>query len=215
MDGIKRLRPSPAMIVAIIALVLSLGGTSYAAITLPAGSVGTKQLRNNAVTGAKVKDGALTTADISAKSLSSLSRVAMGSGSVTLDPGATGTVATVSLTAPKRGFVLVTGYIDEDSGTGLFGMKVWDDTALTSSPWYNGQTMSSDGDSSASNTAVFPVPAGPRTFSVRVSWNNSSTYMNAYGTITALFVPYGANGSPTALGKVKGQLLAPPQRAQP
>ena len=45
MDHIKRLRPSPAMIVAIVALVLSLGGTSYAAIVLPANSVGTTQIK--------------------------------------------------------------------------------------------------------------------------------------------------------------------------
>jgi hypothetical protein len=33
-----------------IALFVALGGTSYAAFSLPAGSVGTKQLKNGAVT---------------------------------------------------------------------------------------------------------------------------------------------------------------------
>jgi hypothetical protein len=51
--------PSPAMIVACIALAIALGGTSYAAIRLPAGSVGTKQLKRGAVTGVKVKRNAL------------------------------------------------------------------------------------------------------------------------------------------------------------
>ena len=57
------------MIVACIALFVALGGTSYAAVKLPANSVGTAQLKNGAVTGAKVKDGSLTGADIDASSL--------------------------------------------------------------------------------------------------------------------------------------------------
>ena len=45
---------SPAMIVACIALAVALGGTGYAAIVLPANTVGTVQLKANAVTGPKV-----------------------------------------------------------------------------------------------------------------------------------------------------------------
>jgi hypothetical protein len=56
-------KPSPAMVVALIALVISLGGTSYAALKLPAGSVGTKELKRNAVTAPKVKDGSLRVRD--------------------------------------------------------------------------------------------------------------------------------------------------------
>jgi hypothetical protein len=67
-------RPSPALVVAVLALIVALGGTGYAAITLPANSVGKKQLkkgsvwsskiRRNAVTGLKVKPDTLTGADI-------------------------------------------------------------------------------------------------------------------------------------------------------
>jgi hypothetical protein len=59
--GIRR--PSPAMMVAFVALLVALAGTSYAAIQLPAGSVGTKQLKKNAVTGKKVKNRSLKAAD--------------------------------------------------------------------------------------------------------------------------------------------------------
>jgi hypothetical protein len=52
--------PSPAMVVACIALAVALGGTSYAAVRLPANSVGTKQLKRGAVTGVKVKGNTLT-----------------------------------------------------------------------------------------------------------------------------------------------------------
>jgi hypothetical protein len=62
-------RPSPALIVAIIALVISMGGTGYAAFTLPRDSVGTKQLKNGAVTAAKVKRHSLTGAQINLKKL--------------------------------------------------------------------------------------------------------------------------------------------------
>jgi hypothetical protein len=56
----KRFLPSPAMVVACLALLVALGGTSYAAIKLPANSVGTKQLKRGAVTGVKVKSNTLT-----------------------------------------------------------------------------------------------------------------------------------------------------------
>jgi hypothetical protein len=72
-------RPSPAMVVAFMALLVSLGGTSYAITALPAKSVGAKQLKskavttpkikNNAVTGAKVRRGSLTGSDIKADTL--------------------------------------------------------------------------------------------------------------------------------------------------
>jgi hypothetical protein len=58
-----RVRVSPALVVASVALAIALGGTGYAALKLPAGSVGASQLKKNAVTSIKVKDGALLAAD--------------------------------------------------------------------------------------------------------------------------------------------------------
>ncbi len=46
--------------VAYVALFVALGGTSYAAVSLPAGSVGTKQLRNGAVTASKLARSAVS-----------------------------------------------------------------------------------------------------------------------------------------------------------
>ncbi len=54
MRKIVRRLPSPAMVVACIALAVALGGTSYAAIKLPRNSVGTKQLQKNAVVASKL-----------------------------------------------------------------------------------------------------------------------------------------------------------------
>jgi hypothetical protein len=46
--------PSPATLIAVVALIIALGGTSYAAISLPKNSVGTKQIRKGAVTKSKI-----------------------------------------------------------------------------------------------------------------------------------------------------------------
>lgn len=68
-----RFRPSPAMVVACLALVIALSSGAYAALKLPKNSVGSAQLKKNAVTGvkikknsidsSKVKDGSLLVAD--------------------------------------------------------------------------------------------------------------------------------------------------------
>jgi hypothetical protein len=58
------------MVVACLALGIALGGTSVAAIqALPKNSVGTKQLKSNAVTSAKVKNRSLLAADFKAGQL--------------------------------------------------------------------------------------------------------------------------------------------------
>lgn len=54
---------SPATIIALVALVVALGGTGYAVVALQPNSVGTAQLRNAAVTSKKVKNGSLMAVD--------------------------------------------------------------------------------------------------------------------------------------------------------
>lgn len=62
--------PSPAFVISLVALFIALGGTSLAAINaLPKNSVGTKQLKNGAVTGSKIKNRAVTAAKINTKGL--------------------------------------------------------------------------------------------------------------------------------------------------
>jgi hypothetical protein len=58
-----RRRPSPAIVIACAALLIALGGASYAATVLPRNSVGTAQLKNNAVTSRKVKNRSLLGVD--------------------------------------------------------------------------------------------------------------------------------------------------------
>lgn len=74
MDGLLKHRPSPALVISIIALVMASVGTGIAAFKVPNNSIGSKQLKKNAVvtksikkeavTGAKVKKGSLTGANI-------------------------------------------------------------------------------------------------------------------------------------------------------
>lgn len=61
----RRLRlPSPAMAVALVALVAALGGTSYAAITVTSSNV-----RNNSLTGTDIRNSTITGADVKNRSL--------------------------------------------------------------------------------------------------------------------------------------------------
>ncbi len=58
-----------ANVMATVAVFIALGGASYAAIKVPKNSVGTKQLKNGAVTADKVKNGAITGQKIASQTL--------------------------------------------------------------------------------------------------------------------------------------------------
>jgi hypothetical protein len=86
-----------ANVMATLAMFVALGGVSYAAITLPANSVGTKQLKNKAVTGKKIAGNAVTTRKVRNFSLrkidfklGELPAGAQGPAGPKGDPGATG-----------------------------------------------------------------------------------------------------------------------------
>lgn len=58
-------RPSPALVIACLALAVALGGTSDATVVnVPRASVGSPQLKNSAVTTAKVANNAITSAKV-------------------------------------------------------------------------------------------------------------------------------------------------------
>jgi hypothetical protein len=56
-------RPSPALVISLIALFVALGGTGYAALKLPKNSVGSRQIKTGAVGSSEVKDGSLRRRD--------------------------------------------------------------------------------------------------------------------------------------------------------
>jgi hypothetical protein len=78
---LERLRPrlTYANVIATLALFLALGGgAAFAAATLGKNTVGTKQLKRNAVTGAKVKNGSLAAEDFGTGQLPAAARGPMG-----------------------------------------------------------------------------------------------------------------------------------------
>ncbi|MGH2970248.1 MAG: hypothetical protein ACRDK0_14490 [Solirubrobacteraceae bacterium] len=95
--GSRRL-PTPSMAVAITALVVALGGTSYAVVKPSPRSVGAKELKRKAVSGvhikanainsSKVKDGSLTGKDVVE---SSLGQVALAARATVADRATTAT----------------------------------------------------------------------------------------------------------------------------
>jgi len=109
MKRLLRRRPSPAMLVALLALFVAMGGSSYAAVKISArdiqrGAVGTRavangairsaDIRNATITGVDVKDDSLTNADIDNTKLSALT-------AKSADTAAHATTATSATTATK------------------------------------------------------------------------------------------------------------------
>ena len=114
-------RPSPAMIVALLALFVALGGSSYAAVKIGAGdiqrgAVGTRAIANNSirsadirnatVSGADVKDDSLTNADIdnanlNAKSAETAARATTATTATTAASASTANSATNADNAGK------------------------------------------------------------------------------------------------------------------
>jgi hypothetical protein len=91
----KWLRPrlTYANVIATLTLFLALGGgAAYAASHLGRNSVGTRQLKKNAVTGAKVRDGSLLAGDFRAGELPRGERGAAGERGPQGAPGATSVV---------------------------------------------------------------------------------------------------------------------------
>jgi len=86
---------SYANVVSTICLFVVLGGTAYAATTLPNNSVGSAQLKANAVTSEKVKDGALLRKDFKAGQLLAGPRGPIGA------PGAQGPAGSQGPAGPQ------------------------------------------------------------------------------------------------------------------
>ncbi len=81
---------SYANVMSTLALFVALGGVSYAAVKLPKNSVGAKQLRTDAVTSKKVKDGSLAATDFAAGQLPAGARGPAGPQGVAGPQGAAG-----------------------------------------------------------------------------------------------------------------------------
>ena len=100
-DGIRR-QLSFANVTSMLALTVALGGTSYAAVTLPKNSIGSTQIKkgtivgsdihSNAITSKKVKDKSLKAVDFAAGQLPAGAKGDTGAQGPKGDTGAFGTV---------------------------------------------------------------------------------------------------------------------------
>jgi hypothetical protein len=116
----SRLRPSPALVVATVALIVALGGTSYAAFTLPKNSVGTKQLKNNAVTLVKIAPAARHALSKVGPPGPTAGATDPGFGTPSANPKPASSVsATVTTTTTSK--LLVTGWTEADIICGASG----------------------------------------------------------------------------------------------
>lgn len=111
------------MLIAMLALFIALGGASYAAIKIPAGSVGTKQLKNRAVTAAKVKPGSLLRKNFAPGQIPAGARGATGTQGPQGMPGPTGSAGAVGTTGAtgSQGDAGATGSTGPAGPTGTTG----------------------------------------------------------------------------------------------
>jgi hypothetical protein len=173
----QRLRPSPSMAVAFLALVVALGGTSYAVTRLPANSVGSKQLKagavtradikNGAVNGAKVAKDALTGDDINEASLAQVSSaVSAGSASTAAHANATGAL-------DKIAFRTATNSVPASDG-------MTPTTAIATAACDGGQIVAGGGvkvEDPGTTSVIDSYPdAGGRAWSARVDNNDTSPH---------------------------------------
>jgi hypothetical protein len=99
--------PSPAMVIAIVALFVGLGGGAYAAVKLPRNSVGSKQIKSKAVTYKKL-NGQLRGAVSQSGVVDRVTKAHLEPGQSTSD--AVG-IGNFKATCPKGGSVVGTGVL--------------------------------------------------------------------------------------------------------
>jgi hypothetical protein len=87
-----RRKPSPAMVLAILALIVAMAGGAYAA-AVPKNSVGSKQLKKNAVKSGKIVNGAVTS--------NKIANSAVTSGKIADNAVTSGTIAGQAVTSGK------------------------------------------------------------------------------------------------------------------
>jgi hypothetical protein len=135
-----RSKATYANVVATLALFLALGGASYAAFRLPKRSVGTRQLRNGAVTSAKVRNRSLRARDFKAGQLPSGERGPAGSARAYAEVNAGGVSLAPSFKpGAVKGFTAVS-----NPSTGLYcltpeaGIDAHTSAAVVSPLWESG-----------------------------------------------------------------------------
>jgi hypothetical protein len=117
LNAVRR-RLSFANVTSMMALMVALGGTSYAAVTLSANSVGSAQIKKNGVAGTDIRSNAITSAKVKNGSLKAVDFAAKQ-----LPAGATGATGVTGAQGPKgdSGAKGAAGLPGAKGDTGAFG----------------------------------------------------------------------------------------------
>jgi hypothetical protein len=208
----RRLSISPSMVVALLALVLALGGTSYAATKLAARSVGSKELKKSAVTRTNLKDNAVNGAKVADDSLTgkdvaeaSLGQVALAARALNADRTGTADRATTAANADHAAAVGGLDRVFYRVASGTIGPAAVDPTDPTGSiPVHASATATCDaghfvvgGGARVDDLDIMGVEqsfpdAGGRAWTAAVA--NDDTAAGHPFTVYAICVPAGTSG---------------------
>lgn len=116
MGSLRFRLPSPSMAVALLALFVALGGSSYAALRVNSkqivnNSVRSKDLRNNDVRAIDVRKDSLTGADIDEARLGTVPRAESANSAATATSATTATTAGTAADASALGGIAPSGYV--------------------------------------------------------------------------------------------------------
>lgn len=130
---------------ALVALFIALGGTTYAATALPKNSVGTKQLKKNAVTAAKIKNGSVTGAKIANNAVTGATVKDDSLTGADILESTLGQVPSAAHAAPTgaAGGALSGSYPNPGLGSGVVGTANFGAIPAVKAEQNSGQTLSS------------------------------------------------------------------------
>ncbi len=205
--------PSPAMVVALGALVLSVGGNVTAdelisSADIRDNTITSRDIRRNTIRGADVKESSLGRVPRAGKvdglDANSLTRVArMGTtNELVLTHADKRYGAALSLTAPRAGFVMIHG------STTIFNTGCAENCGVLARLLHvqSGDSSMPAEESIApdqvsaniSHAWVFPVRAGVNTFRITIGRRSlDGTLAASYGELAAIYSPFGHTGTGT------------------
>jgi hypothetical protein len=182
------------MVVALAALVVGLGGTSYAVIRLPANSVGSKQLKRGAVARVDVKGDAINSAKVATDSLTGadVNEASLGQVPSAASAGAANSAAHATATGAldKIAYRIATKAVPPADPTTMFSMET------ASAGCDAGQLVASGGvkmEDPAATSVIDTYPdASGRAWTARV--DNSDETSGHNFTVYAVCIPALAAG---------------------
>lgn len=177
--------PSPAMLVAMIALAVALGGTSYAAVNLSKNSVGSKQLKKKSVTTAKLKNKSVSTAKLKkdAVNTAKLQAEAVTRANIKSGAIASAELADGSVTEAKLAVGAVTNSQLADGSVDSAKVSDGSIQALDLAPGLLGATGPAGGDLSGAypNPQIGPSTVGPTQFKTLPAVRVYSSLQQSFG----------------------------------